>query len=316
MRGSICWQVTEVFKNQNNLGTSKHEAKAEARAEGAKTWEDIGQAIGIHGQSTYQDYINITKDAFSFAREEYGLRDLTRIEPHMIQAFLMDKIENGGRNDAGVARATYSTYSSALHKLEASLNKYSIEKDLGRQFDFGLKDIGKYAALKLGEKNVSSRAYNDAKAVAGGIPGKHNLLGNVLQETGARISEVSNLKADQLRGLYPDPHSGEIKGWVNVVGKGGKHCDKGMTPSTYARLEKAINEGKANFNHGNFREQLKISAIKNGEKYSGAHSLRWSWAQSRHAELQKLGLSYESSLSIISKEMSHNRSDITCHYLH
>jgi len=234
----------------------------------------------------------------------------------MIQAFLLDKIENGGRSNNGIERATYDKYSSALHKTELALNRYSEIKGLDRTYNFELKEVSKYAAVELGDRCKDSRAYKNAKAVINEIPGKHNLLGRIIQETGARISEASNIKAEQLRGLRPDPHSGELKGWVEVIGKGGKHCDKGMSPATYADLNKAIGDGKAKFNQNNFREKLQIAADKSGQKYEGPHGLRWNWAQARHGELQRLGLSYESSLSIISKEMSHNRSDITTHYLH
>lgn len=316
MRGSVSWQVTEVFKGINNLGTSKHEAKAVARTQGVRTWEQMGQVIGLHGQKTYKDYVRVAVSAFEYAKIEYGVRDITRLEGHMVQGFLLDKMQTGGRSGQGIERATYNTYSSAIHKLELALNRYSEVNGLGREYEFGLREVGTFAAEQLGAKNTDSRAYRDAAAVANAVQGKHGLLAKVIQESGARISEVANLRAGQLRGLKPDPHSGEIKGWIDVVGKGGKHSDKGVSPATYARLEKAIADGKANFNQSNFRGKLKTAAAATVQKYEGPHGLRWSWAQARHSELQRLGLSYESSLSIISKEMAHNRSDITCHYLH
>lgn len=316
MRGSVNWQITEIFKSVNDLGTSKHEAKTEARFEGSKTWVEIGQAIGIHGKSTYEDYTSIAKNAFEYVRENYGCKDISRIETHMIQAYLVDKINNGGRDEKGVARATYNTYSSALHKFEVALNRYSAEKNLGRQFNFNLTEIGSYASQKLGVKNTASRAYRNVKVLADAVCGKYNLLAKVLQETGARISEVSDLKSTQLLGIRPDKQTGELKGWIVVVGKGGKNCEKGMSPVTYEKLEKAIIAGTAKTGQDGFRNALKNAAVTTNQKYEGPHGMRWSWAQARHLELQKTGLSYESTLSIISKEMSHNRSDITCHYLH
>lgn len=106
----------------------------------------------------------------------------------MFQSFLVDKISNGGRDQSGIERATYIAYSSALHKLELALNKYSEVKNLGRVYDFGLKEVGKYAASALGDKCVDSRAYQDVNALVAAVPGRYNLLANVLRETGFRIS--------------------------------------------------------------------------------------------------------------------------------
>jgi hypothetical protein len=47
----------------------------------------------------------------------------------------------------------------------------------------------------------------------------------------------------------------------------------------------------------------------------GNHSLLWSLAQERHAELQERGMTYEQSLSEVSQEMGHERVDISEHYL-
>lgn len=34
--------------------------------------------------------------------------------------------------------------------------------------------------------------------------------------------EISQIRAEQLRGIRPDPVTGEPKGYLEVVGKGGK----------------------------------------------------------------------------------------------
>jgi len=318
MRGSIDWQVREVFSTVNDIGESKHQAKADAREAGAATWADMGKALGCHSYSTYDDYRAVAKEAFGYIQQSYGVRDITRIESHQVEAYLKDRIENGGRDGGGLERSSFDKYGAALSKFEVALNRYSQEKNLGREYKFNLKEVRQYAAKTLGGRNDTSRAYKDPKALVEAVTGKYNLTAHIQYESGTRIDEISRIKADQLRGLRLDPHSGEMKGYIKVSGKGGKIREPGMQSDTYARLEKAIADGKGVYrtNEGNYRNALKAAAERTGQKYEGSHGLRWNWAQERHGELQGLKMSYEASLSVVSKEMGHERSDITCHYLH
>lgn len=73
--------------------------------------------------------------------------------------------------------------------------------------------------------------------------------------------------------------------------------------------------GRFVFDEDRYRESLKAAAADSRQQYEGSHGLRWNWAQERHAELQKLGMTYEQSLSAVSQEMGHERGDITEHYL-
>ena len=48
MRGSTVYQVQQIYQTLNKIGSSKHVAKAEARAEGAATWHQIGKELDIY----------------------------------------------------------------------------------------------------------------------------------------------------------------------------------------------------------------------------------------------------------------------------
>ena len=121
---------------------------------------------------------------------------------------------------------------------------------------------------------------------------------------------------NQLHGLRDDRHTGELKGWIEVEGKGGKEREIGVSPETYARLERVVSGGQRfEFDKNAYRVDLKEAAAKTGQDYEGSHGLRWSWAQERHEDLQARGMTYDQSLSAISREMGHERGDITEHYL-
>lgn len=317
MRGTIHWQVTEVFKGIDDIGTSKHEAKEQARAQGAKTWAALGQTIGVHGYETRDDYVTRSIDAAQWIKEQYGVRDILKIQTEHIEGWFLDKIQNGGRSGDGILRSTYDTYASAINKFESAITKYCEAKGLIRENKIELKEVQKFAKTELGMRCKDSRAYAKPQALVDATPGKYNLLAKIILESGARISEGGTIKADQLQGIQIDKDFKIPIGVVKVFGKGGKPNELKMTPQTYTELCKAVEDGNGTFhiNQGNFREKLAEAAAKTGQKYEGPHGLRWSYAQRTHAELQKVGLSYEASLSEVSHRMTHERSTITCHYL-
>lgn len=347
LRGSPQWQIKEVFKCVAELGTSKHEAKEAARAQnGPMNWHALGKQIGVYGGSTLDSYRNISTRALEYARTEYGIRDATRIESQHIQGFLKHCIENGGRGEQ-LARASYDKYASALEKFETALNRYSQVHGLNKTYNFEIREVSKLAAKELGARNDTSRAYADPDAVVKAIPdaNNHQLFASALRESGARISELSyikdgridgekflDIKSDRftnivprafvkdgakLMGIRPDKHTGELKGWIATKVKGGKPHAAGVSVATYQKLERIINEhGNFKIDQNSFRGALKEASLKTGQTYTGAHALRWNFASDRHHELQfRCGISYSASLSIVSSEMSHIRSDITCRYL-
>lgn len=329
MQGSIDWQVRTVFETVNDIGSSKHLAKEEARDAGAKTFADLGQALGCHSYSTLDDYRAIAKDCASYIRSEYGQKDITRIESYQVEAFLKDKIENGGRSGDGVARQTLNKYGAALEKFEQSLNRFSEVKGLGYEYNFQLKEVRAYGAEKLGPKSDLSRAYANPQALIGALHGENAHLGKLILETGCRIDEISYMKPGQLLGEQINPLTGEKSGVMHVYGKGGAERNVYCSLATY-KDQAARVEAQSRLNlsekgstaklvrsiQGSFRSSLSRAAATTGQKYESAHGLRWNWAQKTHGDLQSRGISYSASLSMVSQAMGHQRSDITTHYLH
>ena len=311
MRGSTVYQVQQVFHTVNEIGSSKHDAKAEARAEGAATWHQVGKELGVYSFSTADAYRDVWRACLDHAKETVGVRDIEKLSGEAVRAFLVSKV------DQGVAHATFGQYAAALEKLEVALNRYAEQHGTGRLYAFsgeiqGARDV----AVNL-ERFEGSRAYADPDRLVAAVEREpHNLAAALQREGGARISEINHVTKEQLQGLREDPRTGELKGWVEVEGKGGKEREIGVSPATYARLEAAVGGGQRfEFDKDAYRAGLKAAAAKTGQEYEGSHGLRWSWAQERHAELQETGMTYEQSLTQVSQDMGHERGDITEHYL-
>ena len=59
MRGTIDWQIKELFKTVDEIGISKHDAKIEARNNGATSWHEVGKELGIHSYATADIYRDV-----------------------------------------------------------------------------------------------------------------------------------------------------------------------------------------------------------------------------------------------------------------
>jgi len=311
MHGNVNYQVQIVFQTVNAIGSSKHEAKVEARGQGATTWHQVGKEIGIHSYRTADSYRDVWRAAFAYAKEEMGVRDIEKLSGENIRGFLDVKVEEG------VSHATLAQYAAALEKLEVALNRYAVQNATGREYHFSQAiNEARIAGREL-DRFEGSRAYLEPRELVAAVQGDNfKLAAHIQLEGGARISEANRIGSENLKGLRPDSQTGELKGWIMVQGKGGKVREVGVKPDTYARLEKVVANGQRFELSGDaYRRELRAAAMATGQDYQGSHGLRWSWAQERHQELQRSGKTYEQTIGQVSREMGHERADITEHYL-
>jgi len=297
VRGSVAYQIHEVFKSVLAFGTSKHEAKEIARTEGAKTWHELGKNLLVYSFATADSYRDVAKEAFTFAKSEFGVKDITKLEAQHIQSYLEHKIEEN------IKYSSFQKYCAALEKLELALSRFT-----GKQYSFDLKEVRELAQNVL-IKTEQHRAYENPKAVINAIENStYRTIAQAQLESGARVSELNHLKLSQFKENQA----------IEVQGKGGKIRDLELSEKTYNDLKSLIlnsENQKLTFNTDSYRNELKAACEEAGEQYQGSHGLRWSYAQSKFNELQQQGKTYEQALSIVSKLLGHERSDITEHYL-
>ncbi len=305
MRGNINYQVHQVFKEIIAFGQSKHEAKAEARADGANTWHDIGKEIGIFSYATADQYRDIAKDLMNYVKQEFHVKDIEKLSSEHIQAYLESKIAEGVRYN------TFQKYAAALEKLEVALNKYAETHDTGNQYSFDIKDVRQQASEVL-ERSQVTRAYEDPKALVNSIQNpEYRTIAQAQHEGGFRISELNHLSEKNFK-------EGNV--FQVISGKGGKDREVPLSKETYQSLKSLLDkadksDGKYKFNMNDYRNALKEAARASNQDYTGSHGLRWNFAQEKFMELQQHGRTYEQALQEVSNLLGHERPDITEHYL-
>ena len=313
MRGSVKWQVNEVFKVISKIGQSKHYEKELVRESGAKTWHEIGKGLGIYSYKTLDAYRDVAKQLLSYVKSEFGLKDIEKLTGEHVKSFLEYKIEQG------ISYRTFQQYAAAVEKLEVALNRYSEVNSRGNSYSFEpyVKQVREIAKETL-EKTNPTRAYENPKDLIRYLTEReHSLMARMQYEGGARLHEVSLIKHDQLKGMDTDTFTGKEVGKIEVQGKGGYVRDISVSANTYRQLENHIKENEIfRIDKDAYRTNLKSAAVKSGQDYTGSQGLRWNFAQERFNELQEKGnLTYEQALKQVSEEMGHHRADITEHYL-
>jgi len=302
MRGSVVYQVHTVFAEIIRFGESKHAAKEQARASGAKTWHDIGKNIAIYSYRTADQYRDVAKDVMHYAKENFGVKDIERLTSEHVQAYLESKIADG------IKYSTFQNYAAAIEKLEVALNQYAKTHETGNTYKFDLADIRKEAQEVL-ERSQVTRAYEDPKSLIENIQNDvFKTIATAQYEGGFRISELNHMSEKNFQ---------ENNTFLVISGKGGKDREVPLSQETYENLKALVDKsgGKFEFDINAYRNELKQAAERSDQPYTGSHGLRWSFAQEKFSELMQQGKTYEQSLQIVSNLLGHERPDITEHYL-
>lgn len=317
MRGSPVYQVQTLWAESriNRIGESKHQAKQLARAAGARTWGDLGRELAIHSYGTADAYRHVWVAVMKHARTHFGVRDIEHLTGEIIGSFLGRKIEEE------IALASFKQYAAACSKLETALNLYRQKLFPGfckqKPYDFRAEiDATREIARAELRRFRDSRAYDNPQGLITALDQASFRLAARLQLLGGpRVREVSLIKADQCRGMWPDPLTGRENGWFGIEGKGGKRTTVGIPLGVYEELLKDIGaRGMFQICVDSYRRALQRASAETGQAYQGSHGLRWNFARARLNELQRHGLVFEQAMQQVSRELGHERATITLHY--
>jgi integrase len=325
MHGSINHQVNLVFTKSGIFqpGQSKHQAKQEARAELAKqglsaTSDKLAERTAIYSYETASKYKDTWHDLAHYAKQEYGLKDITKLESEHIKGYL------GQRIAEGIKYSSFQRECAAISKFEQALNKFAQEvgdkygaSKTEYNFREAINDVREIAKETL-DREIKDRGFENAKEVISNISrDESKIAASVQYEGGARISEACYIKENQLKGIVTDKVTGREVGQLRLTNtKGGKERDIFISKETYQRLENYIKEnGEFKISRNTYSHDVNAAARQAGERVYDTHSFRYNFAQERYNQYLESGYTHEQTLQSVSWEMGHERADITLHYL-
>ena len=301
MRGSSTWQVQEVYKVSgiDRIGQPRHAAKEEAWAAGARTSTEVARKTGIHSFRTKEAYLRVWRQCLDHARSTFRIRDIEQLAGEHVSSFLRTRIAED------VGRQTYGQAASALGKLENALNGYARVKGTGLSYDFrtAIRQVSPEA--KGLAPMVSGRAFRDPDRVISHLPDPDFRLAAAIQrEAGLRMSEATHVRPGQLKG----------EGTIEIRGKGGKIRVAQLSRETYQQLAVRMEQsGEFQVSRDAYRSAVTRASEAANDKGS-PHSFRHRWAQDRLQEKLSEGKTWERALSEVSREIGHERAEITMHY--
>jgi integrase len=325
MRGSINHQVNLIFTKSGIFrpGESKHEAKQTAREELARqglsaTSDKLAAKTAIYSYNTAEKYKDTWHDLAHYAKQEYGLRDITKLESEHIKGYLEQRIAEG------IKYSSFQRECAALSKFELALNKFAQEhgdkygaSKTEYNFREAINDVREVAKETL-DRDIKDRGFENAKEVISNISRPESkIAASVQYEGGARISEATYIREDQLKGYVQDRVTGQEVGKIHLDNtKGGKERDIFVSKETYSKLETYIKEnGEFKISKNTYSHDVNLAARQVGERVHDTHSFRYNFAQERYNQYLGSGYTHEQSLQGVSWEMGHERADITLHYL-
>ena len=295
MQGNARWQVNEIFKEIKQIGSSKYEAKNEARLAGAHGSAGIAKETGIYGYRTADAYRTSIIGFGNWVKENLYIKDLTKVKFSDVKAYLDSRLS------AGIAHKTFQLEKAALNKFETALNKYSQSHNLNRTYDFKLNENFKEIHKNLAHADV--KAYDD-KIVNKllNIENKTmNLAVRLAFSAGLRKSEILKLNFSNLK-----------ENSIQVLGsKGGKdRIVSAISDKTLILNLKAFLQENKKFGDMITGSQInyQIAKITNGS--GSVHALRHNYAINTVKYFINQGYTRTESVHLTSVNMGHNRNEI------
>ena len=298
MRGSVIYQVTTCLDSLNKFGSSKYEAKQELMKAGITKSGDIAQNTGIYSENTMNNYINAGVQAFQYIREEFGIKDITKITGEHIKSYLEQRASE-------VEYKTLKIDMAGINKLEQAINNYN---NTDVDFRSAVEDFRQ--DIKLDTEYIQnineSRALLEPEKVINSIENEsHKLVADMQLNYGFRINEVAKIDLDkQLNNNI-----------LSVQAKGGQIINKELNQEHLSKLQELSSNGIFNINKLEYGNDLKNACEVNSEYYTGSHALRHNYAQNQFESYAKAGMSYNECLRATAEDLGHHREDITHRYL-
>lgn len=292
-------QVCKVFHNASVLPDEATQTKREGmdanRDEGAKTSHDVHKGTAI-SWNTYHSYKSACKPLAVYARQEYNMRDISKLTPAVVREYLNVAIECEPKF------STFDKNCSAIEKFCECINSITG----GSQDFYGVIDeMRQFAKTELPAPDLLPRAYDDPSSIIASLPSAEQITAGLQLYCGLRVSDACYIKPEQWDGVHLTVHS-----------KNGQYITVTPPPALAGRINAVIaSEGCFSVSRNRYDYMLEKACNATGQAFNGTHGLRHNFAQAKMAEYTGQGMTYHQALQKVSEDMGHHRPDITKVYL-
>ena len=275
--GSINYQVSNIIREHNGIGISK---KEERELSGLKSENNQNVSDLFHSYKSLDNARNDLSNLGKFAKENYNIKDMSKIDISIVKDWIMQK---------DIVYRSASNYLSELNKVS---DHFSFNRDEIKELRSDLKET----LDRTGNLAQETRAYRDLDKIE--LKNEAlNVAFELQRDYGLRVKEATHIDlVRQIRGNI-----------LTVQGKGGKLIEKELNPTLTSKIKENANNGIYSVNIKTYSYNLKSAIEKSGQKYTGTHGIRHSYAQAQ--------LEAGKTKSEVSQEMGHNREEITDVYL-
>lgn len=294
---SLVYAITVFVKETDGIGKSKYLAKKEYG----------GVSPLIHSFATKTRYLGILNDF----KEEMFRKNIFRVK-HVRPEHLLNFLEEKAPK---VTVKTIKTNMAALRKFfQTSVWKQNPELLEALEKNY-------YYILDLARENGEAKPFSNPEAVIDRIKEPpHKSIAIIQLHTGARIDDVPKV-VDSVKRWEMDPnHLIEIN-----KSKGGRNRTIDLTDrmesfwkvrEAVAILYPVIEQKSWKIIKEEYYTDLKRAASALGESYTGSHAFRVNYAQRRHQDMIKKGLSEKEAFKSITNELGHNRISMAKAYVY
>ena len=287
--GTFQKQVRDAFFRLEKLGNSRHHKDVKGfvslnRLKQAKTmlnkFSNYLQGKGIN-TGKINEYISDKEILRDFAKEEIFRHDYAPSTVQEYTSLFSKVVENLTHNNITISQETIN-YTKELYQ-EAKETFRNDSYETGRYID-NLQD----KLYNLYEKNFSS-----------------GVIAEVQASMGLRISEAYEVVRNFDN--YYNPNNSTIEG---LIGKANhEYMPKEISHDLVQKIEAIHNNNAPIPSPSAYREDLKEVGI------SKSHDLRITYAKDLYESLKDRGYSEREALREVSRELNHNRLEITNYYL-
>jgi integrase len=341
MRKGIHLQIEDIYYSVlDGIGKSKHEEKESNFASVGRRESDL-----IHSARTREAYLR-NMHLFGDFLKEKGERSILDFDIQNLEWYLSNRVDHFRQ-----IRGSYGSFQqevAAIRKLLRGIELYSDDRGIPIGFDLAeAREIIRESVRDAGSQiinpgllhpkrgmtkapwyhRIGTRRYDNPRAIISRLKHTEHILQACIQleggcrteGVGAPRSPIPNpLTQENLRGLCPDPVTGEEVGSIFTVEKGGKGAYHFLSKDLYEDLAEYVGVmGRLESRYDRYLYALNEAARKTGQFLTGrgTHGLRHNFAFRRYYECIEAGYGNYEAKACVSAELNHNRLDITDTYL-